>query len=374
MKTILGCLSLCLLLALPAQADDQARLDALKAEISKLESWLRNAQQESGQLNAALRQSDLEIAELTKQIDAIRTQLAEEQARLKKLRQEQGQLRDLQQQHRQHLAEQIRAAQKMGQQGPLKLLLNQDDPQQAQRMLRYFSYFNSARIERINQILAELARLDNLATLIAASEQQLQRSEKELISSNRQLQQRKQQQQQLLAKLQGEMKTEQQRLQQKETDRKRLEQLLTEVANLLDNSPRQLDARPISSLKGRLPPPLRTAVLQAFGSQRRDGGGRHEGWLLAAREGDYVRAVHHGRVVFADWLRGFGLILILDHGQGYLSLYAHNQALLRDVGSWVNQGDIISSAGRSGGNAEPSLYFEIRHRGRPQDPALWLKR
>ena len=114
MKAILGCLSLCLLLALPAQADDQARLDALKAEISKLESWLRNAQQESGQLNAALRQSDLEIAELTKQINAIRTQLAEEQARLKKLRQEQGQLRDLQQQHRQHLAEQIRAAQKNG--------------------------------------------------------------------------------------------------------------------------------------------------------------------------------------------------------------------------------------------------------------------
>src|SRR5690606_14296039 len=109
MKTITGILGLCLLLALPAQADDQARLDALKAEISKLESWLRNAQQESGQLNAALRQSDLEIAELTKQIDAIRTQLAEEQARLKKLRQEQGQLRDLQQQHRQHLAEQIRA-------------------------------------------------------------------------------------------------------------------------------------------------------------------------------------------------------------------------------------------------------------------------
>src|SRR5690606_30734469 len=140
MKTITGILGLCLLLALPAQADDQARLDALKAEISKLESWLRNAQQESGQLNAALRQSDLEIAELTKQINAIRTQLTEEQARLKKLRQEQGQLRDLQQQHRQHLAEQIRAAQKMGQQGPLKLLLNQDDPQQAQRMLHYFSY------------------------------------------------------------------------------------------------------------------------------------------------------------------------------------------------------------------------------------------
>ena len=87
-----------------------------------------------------------------------------------------------------------------------------------------------------------------------------------------------------------------------------------------------------------------------------------------------MRAVHHGRVVFADRLRGFGLILILDHGQGYLSLYAHNQALLRDVGSWVNQGDIISSAGRSGGNTEASLYFEIRHRGRPQDPALWLKR
>lgn len=367
-------LVLSLLLAWPAQANDEAKLETLKAEIRKLEEWLRSARQESSQLSEALRQSDLEINTLSKQIDTIRQQLAEEKERLKKLRQEQGQLRELQTRHRQHLTEQIQAAHRLGHQGPLKLLLNQDDPQQAQRMLRYFGYFNSARIERINHIIAELTRLDNLAALIAASEQQLQRNEAELLQKNRALQQRKQEQQQLLARLQGEMKTEGQRLQQKETDRKRLEQLLSEVQNLLDNSPRKLDARPFSSLKGRLPPPLRNRVLQAFGSRRSDGAGRTDGWLLDAREGEYVRAIHHGRVVFSDWLRGFGLILILDHGQGYLSLYAHNQALLRDVGSWVNQGDIIASAGRSGGNADPSLYFEIRHRGQPQDPAVWLKR
>lgn len=365
---------LSLLLVLPAQANDEAKLTALKAEIRKLEEWLKSAREESSQLSKEIKRSDLEINALSRQIDTIRRQLAEEKDRLKKLRQEQGQLRDLQTQHRRHLTEQIQAAQRLGQEGPVKLLLNQDDPQQAQRMLRYFGYFNAARIERIQHIIAELTRLDNLAELIAASEQQLQRSENELLHSNRALQQRKQEQKKLLTKLQREMSSEQQRLKQKEADRKRLERLLNDMQNVLDDSPRKTDARPIASLKGRLPPPLRNRVLQSFGSKRNDGAGRQDGWLFAAKEGEPVRAIHHGRVVFADWLRGFGLIIILDHGKGYLSLYAHNQALLRDVGSWVNQGDVISSAGRSGGNSTPSLYFEIRHRGQPQDPALWLKR
>lgn len=363
-----------LLLAAPAHANDEARLEALKAEIRKLETWLRDAQKESGQLTESLRQSDLDIARLSRKIEETRQQLAEENDRLKKLRQEQGQLRELQARHRQHLSEQLRAVQRLGNDGPVKLLLNQDDPQQAQRMLRYFTYFNDARIARIRHILSELTRLDNLATLIQTTEQQLRQTEQQLLQSNRTLQQRKQEQQQLLTRLQREVSSEQQRLKQKEADRKRLESLLNEVQTLLDNSPRRTDARPISALRGKLPRPLSNRVLQGFGSPLSDGPGRREGWLLDAREGDSVRAIHHGRVVFADWLRGYGLIIIVDHGEGYLSLYAHNQSLLRDVGNWVNQGDVIASAGRSGGSEQASLYFEIRYRGRPQDPAVWLKR
>ncbi|PHS66223.1 MAG: peptidase M23 [Thalassobium sp.] len=362
------------LLCLPAHADDEAKLDALKTEIAKLEQWLNSAKDEYSQLNDALRKSDKDIAELSKQIEQTRTRLQEEKDRLKKLRQEQGQLRQLQDKHRQHLAEQLRAAQRIGSEGPLKLLLNQDDPQQAQRMLRYFSYFNNARIDHIHHILAELERLDKLAELIAQQEQQLLATEKSLLGKNREMATRKQEQQQLLAKLAGQMKNEQQRLAQKQADRKRLEALLSEVQTLLVNSPRKEDARPITSLKGKLPRPVNGRVLHAFGNRNNDSMNRWEGWVMSAPEGLPVRAIHHGRVVYSDWLRGFGLITIIDHGQGYLSLYAHNQTLLRDVGAWVNQGDSIATIGRSGGSTEPNLYFEIRYKGKPQDPAAWLKR
>ena len=160
-------------LSAPASADDEAKLEALKAEIAKLEQWLNSAKDEFSDLNEKLRQSDEEIAALSKQIQDTRSQLAEEKARLKKLRQEQGQLRELQQQHRKHLAGQLRAAQKLGNEGPVKLLLNQDDPQQAQRMMRYFSYFNAARIDHIRDIIAELTRLAQIAELITRSEQKL---------------------------------------------------------------------------------------------------------------------------------------------------------------------------------------------------------
>lgn len=371
MKAIL--VLLCALgLTSPAFANDEARLEALKTEIRKLENWLKEAQKESGQLSEALRKSDLEISELSKQIERTRQQLAEENERLKKLRQEQGQLRELQNQHRQHLAEQLRSAQRLGDDGPIKLLLNQNDPQQAQRMLRYFAYFNAARMERINEILSELKRLDNLATLISEAEQTLRKTERQQLQNSRNLQQRKQEQERLLTRLRNEMGSEKQRLSNIEADRQRLEKLLTDVQTVLDNSPRKNDARPIAQLKGKLPRPLNNRVLQAFNNRSNDG--KRPGWLMAATEGESVRAVHHGRVVFSDWLRGYGLIMIIDHGQGYLSLYAHNQTLLRDVGSWVNQGDIIAHAGRSGGSDSASLYFEIRHRGKPQDPAAWLRR
>lgn len=370
---LLGGLTLALLCA-PVQADDEAKLEALKAEIAKLEQWLNSAKDEFSQLNDQLRKSDLEIADLSKQIDDTRRKLAEEKDRLKKLRQEQGQLRELQSQHRQRLAEQLRAAQHLGDEGPVKLLLNQNDPQQAQRMLRYFNYFNSARIQQIQQILAELDRLEHIAELIAAQEKSLQQTEQNLLAENRALAARKAEQKAVLAKLDSQMKDGQKRLAQKQADRQRLEKLLDEVQTLLVNSPRKNDARPISALKGKLPRPVAGRVVKAFGNRNDDGLSRWEGWLISTLEGSPVHAVHHGRVVYSDWLRGFGLITIIDHGEGYLSLYAHNETLQRGVGSWVNQGDVIATAGHSGGLEEPNLYFEIRYKGRPQDPAAWLKR
>lgn len=364
---------LCLLLAYPsAQANDEAKLEALKQEIQKLQSWLQKAQQESDQLQSDLRQSDIDISKLNQQIEQTRSALMEERDNLKKLRLEQGQLRLHQNKQHQLLAEEVRSAQRLGRDGPIKLLLNQNSPQQAQRMLKYFAYFNQARIERIEEILKELERLDNIAAEIAQSEQRLQQYHDKQQQDQRLIQQQKQRQQQLLSQLKQRMGNEQKNLETKQANRKQLENLLAEVQTLLDSGPRSTDARPINQLKGKLPMPIKGRILQAFGGSKNIG--YNKGWLIAAQSGEYIRAVHHGRIVFADWLRGYGLVLILDHGQGYLTLYAHNQSLLRDVGSWVNHNDIIATAGNSGGIEQAALYFEIRHRGNAQDPAIWLKR
>ncbi len=358
-----------------AFGNDEQRLVELQKEIQQLQQWLNSAKDEYSQLDQALRQSDIAISDINRQIEATRAQLHEEQQRLKKLRLEQGQLQQLQQQHRQYLIEQIQAAHKMGEQSPIKLLLHQDDPQQAQRTMRYFAYFNEARVERIRFILNELDRLNRLTEIIVAQEQQLRNTEATLVRQSRQRQTQQQEQQRLLAQLAQQMQTEQQSLRRKEADQQRLEQLLNEVSNLLANSVRREDERPFRQLRGQLPRPVQNArVLGAFGQRDSQTRVRWEGWLMRTSEGQTVHAIHHGQVVFADWLRGFGLVIILDHGQGYLSLYAHNQTLFRDVGTWVHQGDILASSGRSSSSEQPQLYFEIRHKGKPQDPAAWLQR
>ncbi|WP_221799993.1 murein hydrolase activator EnvC family protein [Oceanobacter mangrovi] len=355
-----------------AEDSDAAKLQSLKAEIAKLQQWLNEASAEQSKLSESLQQTDKDIGKLSRQIDETRRQLEEEQQRLKKLRQDQAQLDELRTRHTQRLREQIRAAYQLGSDAPIKALLNQDDPQQAQRMMKYFGYFNSARQQQIRFTISELQRLDHIAEAIQQQEQQLQATRNQLDQRNQQLQQQKTRQQTLLAKLNSQMSNEQQRLQQKQADRKRLESLFDEVRTLVEKSPRKQDARLFKTLKRHLPRPIDGRVIAAFGNPVTDGAGRWEGWLMSAPEGAPIKAVHHGRVVYSDWLRGFGLLLIIDHGDGYMTLYAHNQSLMYDVGDWVNQGDVIASVGRSGGLKEPQLYFEIRYKGKPQDPATWL--
>ena len=152
------------------------------------------------------------------------------------------------------------------------------------------------------------------------------------------------------------------------------DQGLAHPETLISDSPLRNNETPFRDMRGKLPRPIAGRILKAYGNRMDDGKSRREGWQISTTEGAGVKAVHHGRIVFADWLRGFGLLIIVDHGKGYLSLYAHNQSLLKDVGNWVNAGDVIATAGRSGGLSSATLYFEIRHQGRPQDPAVWVKR
>ncbi len=355
-------------------ADEQADLAKLQQEINKLQQWLKETESEHDKLNQQLRQSDEKIGAIAKKIDATRSQLNEERARLKKLQAEQRQLRFLKAEQKQQLAKQLNGAQQLGNQGSIKVLLNQDDPQQISRMLKYYEYFNQARMESIQTLIANLKRLNNIENEILTQQNALIKTENSLLKKNKLLNNEKKQHKKLLASLDARRRQKNNDLSQKQKDQKRLQHLITEVATLLDNSVRKQDARPIRSLKGKLPRPTKGRIAKAFGNYNAKARNKWQGWLMKGYEGSAITAVHHGRIVFSDWLRGFGLLLIIDHGDGYLSLYARNQSLLKSVGDWVYQGETIATLGASGGFKEPRLYFEIRHKGIPQDPAAWLKR
>ena len=355
-------------------ADEEADLAKLQQEINKLQQWLKDTESEHDKLNEKLRLSDEKIGAIAKKIDETRSQLNQERTRLKKLQAEQSQLRVLKAEQKQQLAKQLTGAQKIGNQGSIKVLLNQDDPQQISRMLKYYEYFNQARMESIQTLISNLKRLNNIESEILAQRNQLIKTENNLLKKNKQLNNEKKQHKKLLARLEQRRQQKSSDLSQKQKDQKRLQQLITEVATLLVNSVRKQDARPIRSLKGKLPRPTKGRIVKAFGNYNAQARSKWQGWLIKGYEGSPITSIHHGRIVFSDWLRGFGLLLIVDHGDGYLSLYARNQSLLKSVGDWVYQGENIATLGSSGGFKEPRLYFEIRHKGKPQDPASWLRR
>ncbi|MGB1091692.1 MAG: murein hydrolase activator EnvC family protein [Oceanobacter sp.] len=368
-------LMLCLLaVTLPVQADDEAKLEALKAEIAQLKQALDNTSKEFDRLSQSVKNTDKEISDLTRQVDKTRRLLQEEQARLKKLQQDRTRLDELQARYRAQLANQIRAAYRLQDNSSIKVLLSQQDAQLAQRMMTWFGYFNRTRSEQIGETLAELDQLNNIEKHIREQQQALQATRQRLERQNRQLAQKRQQQETLLAQLAQQKQSEATRLKEKVQDRLRLEQLVKEVRTLVETSERQIDSRPIRSLKGKLQPPVKGPIRAAFGNKIKNGMGEWHGWLIGAPSGSDVKAIHHGRVVFSDWMKGFGMLMLIDHGDNYLTLYAHNQALFYDVGAWVNQGDLIASVGRSGGQSQSGLYFEIRYKGQPQDPAAWLSR
>lgn len=365
---------LLLLLCLPAQGNDAQKLKALKAEIKKLESWLVKTRDRHNKINQSIRRLDMTISKRIQEINQNRQKLNQQRTKLRHLTEQQKQLQKHTKNNQHELRELLLSAQQLGQQGPIKLLLNQQDISHSGRMLMYYRYFNQARLTKIDNLMSALKQLAEVKQQIDAQQQILLETESVLMDKKQKLARSKREQQQLLAHLASKIDTQSDTLSKKQANRKRLEALLNEVATLLDIGPRQTDSRPFRSQKGRLPRPVVGKLIRAYGNANNSSRSRWHGWLLAAPEGNSVQAVHHGRVVFADWLRGFGLLLIIDHGQGYLSLYAHNEALYKKVGAWVNRGDIIATVGRSGGQDISALYFEIRYKGKPSDPALWIKR
>lgn len=361
----------------PTKAQAQAKeveLQRLRNTIQNLTNNLDNLNNQHKEGRAKLRTLDQKIGKIDQALRDTADQRDRQNDKISKL---QVDKRDMQNQlysQRQGLTRQIQAAYRMGQQGSLKILLNATEPAALQRSLRYYDYFYRSRTQRISDLDDTLQNLATLEQTIQTQQQELdsllakQRSQRESLEASRR------ERKDLLADLDRDIQGTRQRLSQLKEDEQSLQDLVKRLRQALVNIPAPRGpGKAFAQSKGQLPLPVVGSIAARFGVPRQVGQLKWQGIVIDAADGADVKVVAAGRVVFADWLRGFGLLLIIDHGDSYMSLYGYNQALRVNVGDAVKAGDIVATVGDSTGHNPSGLYFEIRHQGTPVDPLLWCK-
>ncbi|EKF75410.1 hypothetical protein A11A3_03599 [Alcanivorax hongdengensis A-11-3] len=373
MKRLLLPLLLLPLLAPAAERATPAQLEKLKRQISELSQAQSQDLRERDKVQAELRDTELRIGRLTRQQRELNGKAEAARARLDTLRARQAELARDKQTQLEWLAKTVRASYEAGREERIKLLLNQQQPDQIARLLRYQEYYQKARSQQLHKLDGELTDLKAIAVKVDQARSELLDRRTAVQKHARELQAAQNQRQTMLASLNQSLDSRGSKLDQLKSNQQHLEKLLEDMQSSLRDIPANLGGKPFGKLAGKLPWPLEGRVTTGYHS-RREGALRWEGVILRADSGTPVRAIHSGRVVFADWLRGYGLLTIVDHGDGYLTLYGYNQSLMRSVGEWVSAGDVLALAGNSGGNQTSGLYFEIRHRGKASNPTHWCSR
>lgn len=397
----------------------EKKLQALKRELRKVGGERRQVEVQRGTATQQLRRADEQVGQSGRALRDTQVRIADERSNLTQLRQRQSRMRSTLLGAREELAGLLRAADRQGTAGPLKTLLARDRIEDAQRMLTYHGYFERARARRIRELSAQLAELDRVEAEIARRTGQLTAAQKAQARQLQQLESDRRQRAVLVAQLDARFQDRSAREQALGRDAKALEKLLAQLriaaakarieqrriaaeraraaaaaarasANANANTPgtrtspdlpgvRHVTRAPVQVASAPAPQvgglgwPLSGALLAGFGATMPDGR-RSDGLLIGAGAGSSVKTVADGTVVYAAWMTGYGMLLIVDHGNGYMSLYAHNDALLRNAGTAVHRGDAVATVGTSGGQGRPSLYFELRRNGQPVDPSVWLRR
>ncbi|UVL66598.1 murein hydrolase activator EnvC [Pseudomonas sp. B21-031] len=418
----------------PAFADERAQtqqqLDATRQDIAELKKMLGKLQEEKSGVQKDLKSTETDIGNLEKQVEALQQELKKTEGELERLDTEKKKLQTARVEQQRLIAIQARSAYQNGREEYLKLLLNQQNPEKFARTLTYYDYLSKARLEQLRTFNETLRQLANVEQDIARQQEQLLAQRADLDSRRQALETERSKRQQVLAKLNNDMKDRDQKLQAREQDQADLGKVLKTIEETLARQAREAEEarkkallaqqeaekrrqqealtaaaareearEPVeppkkarttlgpmvssdganyggafSAARGKLPWPVNGRLLARFGDARgSDARAKWDGVMISANPGTQVRAVHGGRVVFADWLRGAGLLVILDHGNGYLSLYGHNQSLLKSAGDIVKAGEAISTVGDSGGQDSAGLYFAIRQQGRPTDPSQWCR-
>ena len=353
----------------------QKKLERVQQSIKKVQQHLKSSRYKRGHVVTDLKQLESDISKNSRQLDKTETRIQDLQKRISTLEGDMGPLQQDLARQREGLAQQIRAAYAIGHQQEIKMFLNQQDTASIGRVLVYFDYLNRAREDEIRAFLRNITKHEQmekeLNTHLADYQQTLKKRKKQ---KNSLLSQRLKKNR-LLAQLEQKISNQEKNLTDLEGSRGRIEKLLKSLGELLADIPQSpSDVRPFKQQKGRLPWPASGPFLATYGEAREQGGLRWNGVLISTKHGTPVRAVSHGRVAFADWLQGFGFITIIDHADGYMSLYGHNETLLKQAGDWVDAGETIATSGDSGGQPLPGVYFEIRYRGKPVNPRHWCSR
>lgn len=356
-----------------AAADEQAELKSLRARIESVRKEATADLARRDALSSRLREAELAVQTARHRLEELRQRRVASETRLKQLRSERSRTEQQIAAERSTLAAQVRVAYMNGREERLKLLLSQQDPATFGRMLVYYSYFGTARAEQIASIRDHLAHLDLIASSTEEETLRLRRLESEQAGQLEALSGARVERAQALASLEQRISNRTEQLARLERQAKDLERLIERLQEAMADFP-VLAEQPFAKARGRLPWPVKGKLLARFGQPRADGALRWQGVLIGTERGTQVRAPFYGRVVYADWLPGLGLLLIIDHGDGYMSLYGHNEVLYKAVGERVLPGDVIAAVGDSGGSARSGLYVEIRKGRQVLDPLAWLRK
>ncbi|MDO6687471.1 MULTISPECIES: murein hydrolase activator EnvC family protein [unclassified Agarivorans] len=366
-----------LLLCSPTHADEQQQLINVQKQLKQQQQQLKQRKSNISKAQEQLRQYELALADSSQQLRKLNNQLSH--SKMEQLQIE-SQINTLEQQLKQQqkaLAAQINSAYRLGESDYMKMLLNQQNAANLERMLSYYQYLAKARSAALLEVNDKQIELSQVQEQLAESQKKLEAlvnlQQDKLQQSQAQQNQRKQQ----LAKLNTLQNTEQSRLEQLQINEQQLQQVISDKIEQQQQLAlkQNLDKTPLTGLaktKGKLPWPLSGRVLHSYNSQNQ-GQTRWQGIVIDSHPGTKVQAVAAGNVVFADWLRGYGLVVAIDHGEQYLSFYGYNQSINAEVGERVNAGKTIAYAGNTGGQTTNALFFQIRHKGQTQDPSKWLK-
>jgi septal ring factor EnvC (AmiA/AmiB activator) len=350
------------------------QLDLLEEQISELEQIYNLASQERSAEEQKLANLENKVAVSVNQLRKAETAVRLNQKQIVDLMTTYENLMTSKQNEEKVVAQHVQAAQRIGQDGPVKLILNQQDPSSLSRMSKYYKFMSEARIEQIKQYQRTLLALEETKQELDATTASLESSRVQWQKQSDQLADARQERQDRLNDVLEKMQATNSSKQKLTLDRDNLESVLTRLENSILTLPTPDQLQPLSQRKGQLEMPSQGNISQYFGQARVKNKVYWKGLLIDAPTGTPVRSIHYGRVVFADWLRGFGLLIIINHGDGFMSLYGHNQVIYPQLGDWILTGETIAEVGNSGGLRRSGLYFEIRQAGLPVDPQLWCKR